>query len=114
MIGPQKNEMSGSLDQRVSLSALPRRMRNVIEHNFWKEVLLYSFANQKAFALNTSAKAIWDLCDGKHTIIEISEELGQRFGCSSDELLSDVINATTRLYQHGVVEMKETPCTKSP
>ena len=27
------------------------------------------------YSRNSSAKAIWELCDGKHNIVEISQEL---------------------------------------
>jgi len=60
-----------------------------------------------AFSLNRSAKAIWELCDGRHTPIQISQELGQRFGIDADALLSDILEALAQLQKLGLVAMEE-------
>jgi hypothetical protein len=60
-----------------------------------------------AFSLNSSAKVIWKLCDGRHTIFEISKKIGQRYDCSGTELLSDVKTSIMKLYTHGMLEMRE-------
>ena len=70
-------------------------------------MLLYSSRSERVFSLNSSAKAIWELCDGSHTIIEIGEELGQRLGCSGDELLYDIIDAVSEFRGHGLLELEE-------
>lgn len=89
----------------------PRRLMNVIEVALGKEMLLYSPESETAFSVNHSAKAIWELCDGRSTVGEISQELGRRFGCSGDELLSDVIDATIQLSGLRLLELEDTPRT---
>jgi hypothetical protein len=89
------------------------RRRTVIEESFWGEMLLYCPESESAFTLNGSAKAIWELCDGKHTIIAISEELGQRFGCPCEELLPDILAALDQFRTFGLLELEAAPRTSS-
>lgn len=56
-------------------------------------------------SLNRSARAIWELCDGRRTLAEISQELGRDLGCPGDELLDDVEAAVRQLSELSLVEM---------
>ena len=87
--------------------ARPIRLGSVSDYGLEDEVLLYSSRRETVFWLNSSAKAIWELCDGSHTIIEIGQELGQRIGCSGDELLYDIIDAISKFREHGLLESEE-------
>jgi hypothetical protein len=84
----------------------PRR-KALKEHQVWDEMLLYAPENDAAFSLNSSAKAIWELCDGHHSLGDICQSLGERFDCSGDTLLSDVKNAILQLQKLGLVELEE-------
>jgi Coenzyme PQQ synthesis protein D (PqqD) len=86
----------------------PRR-KAVREHHLWDEVLLYFPDRETAVSLNRSAKAIWELCDGQHSLVEISQELAQRVGCTSDALLPDVQAAILRLREQGLLEPENAP-----
>jgi pyrroloquinoline quinone biosynthesis protein D len=84
----------------------PSRMSGVQEHRLGGEMLLYVPESQTAHALNSSAVAIWELCDGTLTIDEIAEELGPRVGRSGAALLPDVILTVTRLSELGLLEAR--------
>jgi hypothetical protein len=58
-----------------------------------------------AYALNQSAAAIWQLCDGARTVEEITEELGQWVGRSTVALLPDVIEGVAQLHALGLLEL---------
>jgi Coenzyme PQQ synthesis protein D (PqqD) len=100
---PQK-PLTHPLDMML---ARPLRLGSVSYYDLEDEVLLYSSRSERVFSLNSSAKAIWELCDGSHTIIEIGQELGQRVGCSGDELLSDIMNALREFREHGLLKLEE-------
>ena len=96
----------------------PCRLNGIEEYSLGDEMLLYFPNFEKGFSLNSSSKEIWELCDGRHTLIEISQEIGQRLGVSATdlllcELLSDVIATTTQLRDLGILELEEAPLTKS-
>ena len=94
--------------------ARPSRLGSVNCYDLDDEVLLYSSESERVFSLNISAKAIWELCDGGHTIVEMGQELGERLGCSGDELLDDIINAIGKFREHGLLELKETSRAEAP
>ena len=89
------------------MGARPLRLGSISDYGLEDEVLLYSSRSERVFSLNSSAKAIWELCDGGHTIIEIGQELGHRFDCSGDELLDDIIDALRKFREHGLLELEE-------
>ncbi|MEE9214039.1 MAG: PqqD family protein [Thermodesulfobacteriota bacterium] len=91
----------------------PCRRNGIEEHILLDEIVLYYPEREVAFSLNSSAKAIWELCDGKHTVIEISQKLSKRFACSAAELLSDVTTTITKLQKLSLLEVKNAPRTKS-
>ena len=93
------------------------RIKGIEEHNLLDELVLYFPERQKAFSFNSSAKAIWKLCDGRNTTVEITQKLAQQLGCSDaevlSELLSDVETVIMQLHQHGLLTLVETPPTFS-
>jgi hypothetical protein len=85
---------------------LPARLGGAHEYRLGDELLVYVPGTETAHALNRSAVAIWELCDGKRTIEEISEELGPCVGRSGVALLPDVIQGVTRLHELGLLELR--------
>ncbi|HTD45866.1 MAG TPA: PqqD family protein [bacterium] len=84
----------------------PARLSGTEEHRLDEELLVYVPRSEKAFTLNRSAVAIWELCDGTRTVEEITEELGQCLGRSGTALLTDVIQGITRLHELGLLELR--------
>jgi coenzyme PQQ synthesis protein D (PqqD) len=97
-----------------TMLARPNRLGSVNCYDLDDEVLLYSSGSERVFSLNSSAKAIWELCDGSHTIVEIGQELGERVGCSGDELFDDIINAISEFREHGLLELAEASRAEIP
>ncbi len=91
----------------------PCRRNGIEEHILLDEIVLYYPERKMAFSLNSSTKAIWELCDGKHTVIGICQKLSERFACSAAELLSDVTTSITKLQKLSLLEVKNAPRTKS-
>lgn len=96
----------------------PFRLKGVEEHSLLDEMVLYIPESDMAFSFNNSTKTIWELCDGRHTIADISQEIGQSLGVFGDsllarELLSDVIEAITQLHNFGLLELEEATHAKS-
>ena len=91
----------------------PQRLDGIEENNLWDEMVLYSPAREMAFSLNPSAKGIWELCDGRRTVLEIARELGRRFDGSDTEMLSDILEAVSHLRELGLLKPEEAPPPKS-
>jgi hypothetical protein len=92
---------------------VPCRVNGIKEYNLSDETVLYSLECEIAHSLNSSAKAIWELCDGSNSIVDISQKLGKRFGCSGTDLLPDVTTTVTKLQRLFLLKLKNTSRTKS-
>ncbi len=100
-------------DSTEIIYSRPCRRNGIQGHILLDEIVLYYPEREMAFSLNSSAKAIWELCDGSNTIVEISQKLSKRFACSAAELLSDVTTVITKLQKLSLLEMKNAARTKS-
>lgn len=84
----------------------PSRLISVQEHRLGDELLIYIPRSETAHALNRSAVAIWELCDGTRTVEDISRELGQWLGHPSEALLPDVRRGIDQLCELGLLEAR--------
>ena len=106
---PLESRANGPQQEQLMAAKHPFRRRGVSEYPLGDEMLLYTADSETAFSLSSSAKAIWELCDGRQTVLKIIQELGGRYGCPGDKLLSDVIAAIAELRNVGLLELAETP-----
>lgn len=93
-------------------------MKDIENHSLGDEVILYLPTAEKGISLNSSARLIWELCDGKYTIFEISQHLGQRLGVTDKEplqheLLKDVVNTVIQLCKLELLELGKATYEKS-
>jgi Coenzyme PQQ synthesis protein D (PqqD) len=61
------------------------RNENIVLREFDNEVLIYDLIINKAYSLNETSTMIWQLCDGTHSIAEISQILSQQSNQSISE-----------------------------
>jgi hypothetical protein len=66
------------------------------------EVLVYDKQTNKAFNLNRTSALIWELCDGKNSLSEISCLLGEKLNAEVDDGL--VWLALEQLRQENLIE----------
>jgi len=107
-----------SMELSKYLSARPFQHTDSESYSVGDETLLYLPGLEKGITLNKSAKTIWDLCDGKHTVFEISQHLHQRLGLFDNEslqheLLQDVVNTVIQLCKLEMLKLKKATCEKS-
>ncbi|MGK7945079.1 MAG: PqqD family protein [Microcystaceae cyanobacterium] len=92
----------------MTLSMNPCKLKDLEEYPLGVEMLLYSADKAIGVSLNSSAMNIWQLCNGKHTLIEISQELGKIYEIESQELinqlLEDVKATVEQFSQLGILE----------
>jgi hypothetical protein len=100
------------------IQAKPQQVKNIENVSLGDDMLIYLPEQDKEISLNSSAKMIWELCNGEYTVVEISQKLSQRLGFFDNELLQseilkNVIEAVVRLCQAEIVTLEEIPCAKS-
>ncbi len=58
-----------------------------------------------AHALNESAGALWSLCDGEHTPLDMLVALRERFDGKNVDILGDLTSALLRFHHLGLIEL---------
>lgn len=61
------------------------RKENIVVQEYDGEVLIYDLESNKAFCLNQTSALVWQACDGKRTIAEITDWLGNHLNSQTNE-----------------------------
>lgn len=69
------------------------------------ELLLYHPTKTTTVYMNQTASIVWQLCDGKRTVGEITELLRESFPEAGDELTVDVEKTLDTFSQHGAIQL---------
>lgn len=68
------------------MQKLPKaKYKNIVVQQANKDLLLYDLISNKAFCLNETSAFIWQLCDGKNSVENISRQLSKHFNANLDE-----------------------------
>ena len=67
------------------------------------ETTLHDLQAKKMYVLNPTASLIWDLCDGDHTLGEITSEIQKRFNNQDEDIQRDVSRTIKRLTGQGLL-----------
>jgi hypothetical protein len=78
------------------------RKANILVVEMDGEVLVYDQKINKAFNLNKTSALIWELCDGKHSLSEISRLLGEKLNADVEDGL--VWLALEQLREENLIE----------
>lgn len=82
----------------VSDSSRPVRSPRVSEYPLGEdEMMLFVDGRQVLHALNTTAWAVWDLCDGSRAVTDVARELSATTGHPYEAVLTDVRATVERL-----------------
>lgn len=81
----------------------PRQAPGVVTSEVLDELIAYVPAKAQAIAMNASARAVWELCDGTRTLNDICEELAEPAGMTAQALRDDVRSALDQLGRLGLL-----------
>src|SRR5437868_14163592 len=86
------------------------RKANIVVQEYDGEILIYDLENNKAFCLNQTSALVWQACDGKRTIADITDWLGNHLNSQTNE---DVVwFALDQLSKENLIEEKTAPLNK--
>ncbi len=88
----------------IDNDATIERCDGVVEYDVEGDIVLYNPEEGLALTINEPAREIWRLCHSRYTIVQISDEIAGRYGCSRINLQSDVENLVAQLAQLGFVD----------
>jgi len=70
------------------------------------EITVYHPTLTTAVYLNETGALIWELCDGKRTILDIIEALSEQYPESPTQIETDVKTLITQLIERDIGELK--------
>jgi hypothetical protein len=76
----------------------------VVESEVEDDLILFDPNTGSIVSLNLVAGLVWDLCDGSHNLIAITEEIASAFQKPSGEVASDVQSVLHQLSERGLVQ----------
>ncbi|HLC17397.1 MAG TPA: PqqD family protein [Thermodesulfobacteriota bacterium] len=83
----------------------PLRKESVREELLSDELMLYDPGTDSVHILNGSAKTIWRMSDGGHTIGEMEERLRREFSVGKErDVRGDIEKVITELSEKGMLE----------
>lgn len=83
----------------------PIRRINIVAKDIGNETLVYSLDQEKVHVLNPTARLIWKLCDGEHSLFDIETELRSRFVIASNhDVINDVKQTLSNFASQGLLQ----------
>ena len=79
-------------------TAKPTRKSEITIKDIGGETLLYGDDQKILHVLNATAKLIWDLCDGQHSLAEIEQTLRLNFSVPADHDVMVDIEKTLEIF----------------
>jgi len=93
--------VAGCPDRQTS----PRRAAGFVECELPEELLLHRPGGPVVLSLNATARAVWEMCDGRRSIETIALDLARRFEASPGELLAAVQEVVQALADQGLIRL---------
>ncbi len=86
-----------------TMSCRPRRTGSGDVHRFDKGAVVTGSRATRAVALNPTALALWELCDGDTTVAEMVDAVCELFAIGSEQARGDVESALAQMQAAGVI-----------
>ena len=84
----------------------PIRNPQIMMQQLYDEMMLYNIQTEEVHILNPTAKLIWELSDGTHTIKQITQAMQQHFRVPSPHNLHhDIEQTVIKLANLGVLRV---------
>ena len=87
----------------LTLSSVPVQKQNVMAQGVLDEMVLYDGGEEIGYTLNASARSIWDLCDGRRSVLDICTNLGTHLQVDPKLLEDDVLTAINHFASLGLL-----------
>ena len=87
----------------IDSQARPLVRSDITVQEIGDEVMLYDSDNEKMHVLNHSAYAIWQLCNGENTLVDMREQLAARYDDASLDLIDDIQTTIDGFIQKGLL-----------
>lgn len=76
----------------------PKRKPDIVAKDIGREIILYSSKQEGIHILNPTARLIWELCDGEHTLGEMEQALRANFSIPPNYNVIEDIQKTLDMF----------------
>ncbi len=87
------------------MSSYPLRRGELVQEASVEGWTIYEKETDSLHVLNATARAIWELCDGKTSPSEMASAISELTGVDSAAAESDVRHTLSRLQESGLVQI---------
>lgn len=84
----------------------PRRRPGVRQGRILDQFYLETGRPSRMITLNSSAGAIWDLCDGQRSLLDVARELHARYAVPMEAMSADVLQTAKMLRSEGALNLE--------
>lgn len=82
----------------------PKRKSDVMMKTVGNESLLYRSDDKSVHVLNRTAKLIWDMCDGEHSLADFESSIRSSFAVPDDyDVMNDIRQAIQTMSDKGLL-----------
>jgi hypothetical protein len=97
-------ESPGSVYTAKQTEIVPHRKPDVVWQPGGDEAMLYDLEADAIHVLTPAAMAVWELCDGQHTVKDIAHRIRSRLsGTGSGNIRQDIETTLQQLVNAGLV-----------
>lgn len=91
----------------ISINSVPRKSGDTVSVQTDGQWLIHSRSMNEPLALNETARTIFERCDGKSSVAQLSQQLAEEFDCSFDVIVSDVRFALAQMEKYGLILLSD-------
>ncbi|TLD42449.1 MAG: hypothetical protein JETT_1284 [Candidatus Jettenia ecosi] len=77
---------------------MPIRKQGIFVQDIGRETLIYSARERVFHVLNATAKFIWELCDGEHSIEDIEQAVRDNFSMTREYDIAEDVQRTLKFF----------------
>ena len=81
----------------------PCRVSNFQMEVLDDEIILFHPTSKAIFYSNNTGALIWELCDGKRTMVDITQILSEAYPEAKDQIAADVHHTLETFASHGAI-----------
>lgn len=79
--------------------AFPTRNPDVLLKDMGGETLLYNSGRKEVHIINPTARLVWELCDGEHSLQSIEQSIHNHFSISEEQDIQGDVMRTLDLFR---------------
>jgi len=99
-----KRQQASSEQTATAQQIRPKRKNDPLAYPVGDEIVLVPKQGDKVYALNASGAAIWEMCDGRHTLADMIKGLRTRFHGKDLQMMTDLTSALFQFASLGLLE----------